>query len=159
MADNAKAKSRSVLKPTALRQNGADYVRTYHHVVVPVETTIDDILRPGFWAHHVGTLNTGDLIDILSEDDGIDMQVRVTGKGIGMVHMRPLRIWSRDIGADDVDDEDVGDAPEGYAVTFAPKQKWRVATKEPAAIIFKDLPSKKAAIAKANEHAAQANAA
>lgn len=147
---------RTVLHPTALRQNGADFIRTYHHITVPTSVTVEDVLSPRFWSHHTGLLNHGDLIDILSEDDSLDMQVRVIGKGVGMVFVRPLRVWKRE-DADEGEPEQ--DIPDGYAVSFAPKQKWRVILKDPDEIIFKDLPSKGVAIAKAVEHARQADAA
>lgn len=162
MADAPAKKALPVLRPTAMRGNGADYVRTYHHVVVPVETTKDDVLRPGFWAHHTAIMRPGDLIDVLSEDGGLDMQVRVVGKDIGMVHVRPLRIWEREAikPAPASKDETADDAvPDGYKVNFAPSQKWRVMTENPHQVIQINIASKAEAIAKAKEHAALAGVA
>jgi len=152
--------SKLVLAPTAMPHGGAaDYSRTYRQVTVTPETTIEDVLRPSFWANHVGVLQKNDLIDILSEDGGLDMQVRVTGKGIGMVHVRPIRVWSRDEvvarPAEQLATDD--EVPAGYVVSFAPKQLWRVATKNPSEIVSKDHASKSDAIAAAFEHSRLAN--
>lgn len=156
------ADSKPVLKATALRANGADYLRTYHQIKVGPEITVADILRPGFWAYHTNALRPDDLIDILSEDGGLDMQVRVTGKGIGMVNVRPIRIWEREdrmaVDPSEGADDDL-EAPEGYTVNFAPKQRWRVMTNNPQQMISKDHMSKAEAIAAALAHSAQANAA
>ena len=151
--------SKLVLAPTAMPHGGAaDYSRTYRQVIVPAEASVDDIMRPGFWANHVALLQKNDLIDILSEDGGIDMQVRVTGKGIGMVHLRVIRAWVRESDVKTAP-ELVADAevPENYVVSFAPRQLWRVATKNPSEIISKDHPSKSEAIAAAFTHARLAN--
>lgn len=156
-----KAPARPILHAASLKPNGADYFRGYHHIQVPHTVTVADILRPGFWAHHVSNVNINDLIDIVSDDGGLDMQVRVTGKGIGMVNVRPLRIWQDEARAVAVDEPDASDeeVPEGYSVTFAPKQRWRVMTDNPPQIISKDHPTKSAAIAAAVAHSTQANAA
>lgn len=162
MADQVKSPAKPVLKQTAMRANGADFLRTYHQVKVGPEITVQDVLRPGFWAHHAGVLRADDLIDILSEDGGLDMQVRVVGKGIGMVMVRPLRIWQDEArtvdGAADEADSSLS-APDGYTINFAPKQRWRVMTNNPHEVISKDHPTKAAAVAAALAHSAQANAA
>lgn len=148
---------------TAFRRSGnADFARTYHHVTVPHDVTLDDIMRPGFWAHHATTLRKNDILDILTEDDSLDVQVRVTGVGIGMVFMRLLRDDPRRLverpapeqGRNIVTDDDV---PEGYLVNFAPKHGHRVIFKETGMIISKDHKSRADALAKAIEHNAAAN--
>lgn len=150
-----------VLSSTAMSRS-ADFARTYHHVVVPHDVTIEDILRPGFWAHHTARLNKHDIVDVITEDGGIDVQLRVTGKAIGLVEMRPLRIWLRDEPATEAEDEDAPaplGVPEGYVVNHAPKTGWRVLTKEPPAEISRNHATKLDAINAAIEHAAKANGA
>lgn len=152
--------SHLVLAPTAMPHGGAaDYSRTYRQVIVPATATVEDVLRPSFWANHVALLQKNDLIDILSEDGGLDMQVRVVGKGIGMVHLRTIRMWTRDEVVSRTSEAAASDdeVPAGYVVSFAPKQLWRVATKNPSEIISKDHPSKSAAIEAAFNHARLAN--
>lgn len=151
---------RPVLRSGAFRQNGADYVRTYHHIVVPVDHTVDDILRPGYWAHHPDKFRVFDLVDVLTEDGNIDMQLRVVRKSVGMVVMRPVRIWQADekpktepAPADEPDME----VPEGYEVNHVPAHKWRVMTKNPSQIVSKGHGSKNEAIRAAVAHFNQAN--
>lgn len=151
-----------VLSASAI-SNGAraDYARPYFHVTVPTGTAPEDVLRPGFWAHHANQLPINTLIDILSEDSGLDMQVRVIGRGIGMVHMRPLRIWVREETAqakqeEGGDDDDAG-VPEGYTVNFAPRHSWRVIRDEPHAIISTGHKSRAEAVEAAVSHHRAAN--
>lgn len=139
-----------VLPATALRANGADYLRTYHQIKVTPDITIEDILRPSFWAHHTNVLRPDDLIDILSTDGGLDVQVRVVGKGIGMVMVRPLRVWVRD--QEQAADDSGLEVPAGYTVSFAPAQKWRVVVNDPHMIISKDHKSRAEAVAAAVAH-------
>lgn len=147
-----------VLNARALRSNGAEYDRPYLQIKVDPETTLEDVLRPGFWAHHAQNIKVDSLIDILSEDGGMDVQVRVIGKGVGMVHVRPLRVWLRKeeaiaSGDPELSDEDI---PEGYTVNFAPTQRWRVMTNEPHMIISKGHMAKSDAIKAAIAHAHKA---
>lgn len=148
-----------VLHATAMTRS-ADYVRTAHHVVVPVDTTPEDILRPGFWAHHTARLNKHDIVDVITEDGGIDMQLRVTGKGTGFVEMRVLRAWLREEPVTEEADEPALEplsVPDGYTVNHAPKTGWRVMTKEPPLEVSRNHTSKLHAIQAAVEHAARAN--
>jgi hypothetical protein len=144
-----------VLHASALRANGADFLRTYHQIKVDHETTLEDILRPGFWAHHTNVLRVDDLIDILSADGGMDVQVRVIGKGIGLVNVRPIRVWVREQEAA-VEGPVLTEVPDGYTINFAPAQRWRVMTNEPHMIISKDHQTKSDAIKAALEHAGKA---
>lgn len=66
----------------------ASYSRAYRHIDVDNDVTIDDLLVPGFWAHHVAALQPKDLLDVLSEDMELDVQLRVIETGVGFVAMR-----------------------------------------------------------------------
>lgn len=147
------------LPATALRSNGADYLRTYHHVEVSPDVTLDDLLRPAFWAHHTTTLRVNDLVDVLTSDGGLDCQFRVIGKGVGYVTLRPLRIWQREEAkaATEPGDDDLPLVPDGYAVNFAPRTKWRVFTTDPHIEISRDHASRREAIEAAIAHNAKAN--
>jgi hypothetical protein len=150
--------------PSTAMSRAADYVRTAHHVNIDPSATIEDILRPSFWAHHVARLNVNDLVDVMTTDGGIDIQLRVIEKGIGFVVMRPLRIWTRDEGLSAGEGNDtsaaseaLGDVPEGYTVGHTPKTSWRVLTKEPNLEVSRNHKSKAEAINAAIAHAAKAN--
>lgn len=147
------------LHATAMTRS-ADYARTYHHVVVPHDVTLNDLTRPSYWAHHTARLNKNDLVDVLSEDDGLDVQLRVIGKGTGYVEMRVVRAWLRESTETEEGGELIGDAlspPEGYIVNHAPKTGWRVLTKEPHLEVSRGHKSKLEAIQAAVDHATKAN--
>lgn len=150
------------LPATAMNSHGADYARGYHHVNVDPDATLQDILRPSFWAYHVNNVRVNDLVDVLTLDGGIDLQMRVIGKGIGYIEFRVLRCWTREAveSIEFTSEPDTGDdeIPDGYAVNFAPKQLWRVIMKNPHNIVSKDIRSKAEAINVAKAHAAKANA-
>jgi len=147
-----------LLPPTAIGTRGAEYERTYHHVDVDPSATIEDLMRPNFWAHHVNRLRVKDIVDVLATDGSYDVQFRVLSKGVGFVNLRPLRIWQREEErAVEAGEVELPALPEGYTVNFAPKQKWRVMTDEPHTIISKDHESKLEAYRAAIAHARIAN--
>lgn len=121
------------LPATAMRSAGADYARAYHHVTVDPDVTLEDIRRPNFWAYHVARLNPGDLVDVVSRDFSLDVQLRVIGKEIGLVQMRVLRAFSTEqkAAATEVADETLPELPVNYKVVFAPKAGWVARTIDP----------------------------
>ena len=148
------------LPPQAMVSRAADFVRTAHHVNIDPSYTIKDILRPGFWAHHVMKLNSPDVVDVVATDGSLDVTLRVVDKGIGFVTMRPLRIWIRDevkSGEPEAPVVALGDIPEGYVVGHTPKTGWRVLTKDPSIEISRNHKSKEEAINAAISHAEKAN--
>lgn len=115
------------LHPNALRL-GADHQRTIHHIDVQSdpEMTLMDVMKPGFWKHHSDRIRPGDMIDVVG--NGFDISLRVTGKGLGYVETRLLRIWQAEESAHPPADS-VGDVPDGYTVDHTPKTLWRVRMK------------------------------
>lgn len=81
-----------VLSATALNHT-ADYSRDSYHVEVDNDVTLEDILRPAFWAHHIPRLRKNALIDIVRLDGSMDVQLRVIEVGIGYARMRPRLVW------------------------------------------------------------------
>ncbi|NLS19901.1 hypothetical protein HGP16_25515 [Rhizobium sp. P40RR-XXII] len=145
------------LHPTKMR-NAAEYVRTQHHVIVDPDHTIEDVLKPGYWAHHAERIRVYDLIDVIHND--FDLTLRVTGRGIGFVETRVLRAWISD-------DAEVSpsssqpakveaDIPDGYVVDHTPKTGWRARLKDGGAEISRNHKSKSDAIQAAINHAARA---
>lgn len=145
------------LPATALRSNGADYLRTYHHVAVDPTITMDDIMRPSFWAHHAQNLKAGDLIDVVS--DTLDVQLRVIEKGIGFVRMRPRLAWVSKEATAAKEDAPMPDVPAGYSVKRGPGGRWRVFTDDPLMEIASGLVTEREAIKVAVDHASKAVAA
>lgn len=145
------------LPATALGSRSADYNRTVYHLDTDPSITIEDLLRPNFWAHHASNLKRGDLVDVLAADGAYDVTLRVTGAAVGMVTMRPLRIWTREeqVAVPKQEEPEIP-VPDGYKVSFAPKTLWRVMTEEPVMEISRDHKSKAEATRAAIAHAAKA---
>lgn len=145
--------------PATAMSRSADYARTYHHVVVGVDVSVEDVLRPSFWAHHTARLNVGDIVDVLTADDRFDLQLRVTEKKIGMVTMRALRIWTSETAVvEGAEDQLIPlPVPDGYVVNHAPKTGWRALTKEPPLEISRNHKTRREATQAAIDHARLAN--
>lgn len=142
------------LHPTKMRHL-ADYSRKYFHVVVDdPDVTIDDILVPSFWQHHVNTIDLHALIDVIGE--GFDVQLRAVEKGIGFVKMRVLRKWEDRGAKQQVEDDDR--VPEGYKVDHHSKTGWRARLVDGGVEVARQLPSRDAAIEAAIAHHAKASA-
>lgn len=149
------------LPQTSLGTRTAEYNRDYWHIVVDPDVSIDDVMRPNFWAHHVASLKPMDLIDVVSVDMTMDLTLRVISKGIGYVEMRPLRVFLDESRSNQVegqeDESDKSPVPDGYLVNFAPSHRWRVLTNDPREIVSKGHMTEKEAIAAAVEHSQRAH--
>lgn len=77
------------LKATAM--DHSHYVRLSLFAEVPAGTTLDDVLTPEYWANHTQRLKRGAVIEILSEDSGLDCELRVLKVGPTFAHVRLLR--------------------------------------------------------------------
>lgn len=145
------------LHPTKMR-HAADYVRTIHMVVVDPTDTIEDVLTPAFWAHHADRLRLYDLIDVIS--DTFDMQLRVTGKGVGFVETRVLRKWVSEAPAAKLSADEVAaieaTIPDGYHIDHTPKTGWRAKLTDGGAEISRNHKSKVEAIQSAIDHSRRA---
>jgi len=143
----------------------AEFSRSYRHIDVDNDVTLDDLLTPGFWAHHANTLQEKDLLDVLSFDMDLDVQLRVVETGVGFVVMRVCAVRHNRSGDADATieeaDEEEGELPEipkGYKVGFSPgSKKWYVQTNlvKPAQTISTDHLTKRDAILDAVAHAAK----
>lgn len=139
------------LHPTKLR-NLADYTRSNWHVEVEPDMTIEDVMLPVFWQHHTERLQVNDLIDVIGQ--GFDIQLRVTGKGIGFVETRLLRKWVAEKA--DAKPEGADDVPEGYVVDHTPRTRWRVRLKDGGVEIGRDMQTRDDAVNVAVAHAMRA---
>jgi hypothetical protein len=145
------------LHPTKMR-NAAEYVRTQHHIVVDPDHSMEDVTRPGYWAHHVDRLRIHDLIDVIGE--GFDATLRVTGKGNGFVETRVLRKWEDEAPVAKMTDEEratiEASIPDGYVIDHTPKTLWRARLKDGGAEISRNHKTKVDAIKSAIVHAGRA---
>lgn len=157
MADLPRVK---VLNVNAM-QRPADYERSYYHLSVPNDVRVGDLLRPGYWAHHAGKLKAGDLIDVLSADLALDLQLRVIEAETGLVTMR-LRFVSAAREDDELPDDDEAEplleAPLGYKVGFTEADHYYVISRmvKPPMTISTGHETHNDAVRAAIEHAAKA---
>ncbi len=127
---DAKPRKAPVLNVNQLTVS-ADYLRTNYQITVGDDVTLEDVLRPGFWAHHTTKLKRGDLVDVVSEDLELDAQLRVIRIGEGLVHTRLRFVGNaRDQDADALagmeEAEDLPELPAGYKVAFNEEYQWHV---------------------------------
>ena len=70
------------------------YTRLRMTATVPPGTTLEDVTNPGFWSNHAYRLKKGSIIEVLSEDNALDCELRVLDLGPTFATMRVLRNWS-----------------------------------------------------------------
>lgn len=140
--------------------DGAEFRRTYRGIEVPPGTTLEDIKRPGYWAHHADKIQKLDLLDIVASDFSLDVQARVIAKKDGLIHLRILRSYQDEAAIAAVapkpaaaDAPALPAVPDNYKIDFTPKTGWRVWSKVPSRELVRDRPSKVEAINWAIEHA------
>lgn len=114
---------------------GADYKRQSWHVVVPNDTLLTDILKPAFWVNVAPSCKPHALIDVMTPDGTLDMQLRVVKIVAGVMTVRPRFIWedkearahlyAKQGGAPTAEDPAVSEAPvpDGYKVGWNPGKK------------------------------------
>jgi hypothetical protein len=149
----------NVLKSNALKN--PVYDRQSWMAIVPNDTRAEDVLRPGYWVHFARMLRPYAIIEVISEDCLLDMELRVVRVTEGLVYVRPLRVnddkSARKIvekSTVDTDTDAREPAPDGYKIKFtAGNQSYYVQLKETNTTLFKGLPNWDAAIEKAKDHA------
>lgn len=110
------------LKSTAM--DHSHYVRIHMSARVPPGTTIEDLLTPSYWVNHAYRLKPGALIEVLSEDNLMDCELRVLEVGPTYAKVRLLRNYVEKAAAKPAFDPA---AMEGVKHEFANKNdKWRV---------------------------------
>lgn len=147
--------------PANTRPKAAEFTITHRFVWVDPDVTMEDIMRPSFWAHHCDILSLGDKIDVLARDFSLDAELRVVGKEVGIVKMRMLRGWAgeKQVEAPVEDDSEMPALPTNYKVAFAPKAApgggWVARTIDPPMTVA-TRSAKRAAYDAAIEHARKA---
>lgn len=77
------------LKATAM--DHAHSLRIRMSAIVPPGTTLQDVLEPSYWANHAFRLKPGAIIEVLSEDNVLDCELRVLELGPTFAKVRCLR--------------------------------------------------------------------
>ena len=137
----------------------AEFARAYWHLTVPNDVTIADLLRPAFWQHYPATLKAPALIDVMSEDMELDVQLRVLDTEVGAVHVRLRAAFNTREGEEETGEPievELPDVPQGYRVGFTPaRQYYAQLTLEPGRkeMVSQNHETKLEAIEAAIEHA------
>lgn len=112
------------LKP--LNLNFAQHERNVFLAAAEPGTTLEDVTAPGYWAHHVSRLRPGSIIEVLSEDNVLDCELRVLEVGPTFAKVRVLRNFV----AEAVPKVERS-VPDDIKVDYAGKvEKWRVVHKD-----------------------------
>lgn len=138
---------------------------SHYSVTVPNGTTLNELLTPGYWAHHADRFKPRDLVEVLSEDTELDVQLRVIDTGVGYVAMR-LCLKRHDYGKGkpavtvetDEDKSPLPDVPEGYKIGWNVGSRTYYAQSNlvrPPEIVSEGHTSKREAIEAAIEHKAK----
>lgn len=146
--------------PASTNVGPIEFRSTTRYVSVPVDFTIEDILRPGCWAHVAGKIQTRNEIVVMREDMAWRLHLLVTESGPGLVVAHILNKWINPNHREEVAVEepaDTPDAPENYTINHAPKTGWRVWTKTPPLEVSRNHKSRHEATLAAIAHAAKSN--
>lgn len=130
------------LKATAM--DHAHYARLNMFAEVPAGTTLEDVLSPEFWANHVQRLKRGAIIEILSEDNALDCDVRVLKVGPTFAHIRLLRCHTDEV------ERVASEVHAEVSVNYTKQNRWRVM--HHGKVVIEGLETKVEAEAKAEEY-------
>lgn len=139
----------------------ADYTRTVYHVTVPNHVTLKDLLNPlAFGANFSTRLRRMDLIQVVTEDLELDVELRVVSVEDKLVHTR-VRVISEARDIDGLDEEEPEEElpvlPDGYQVRPVNGRYYvRLTSTNPPITLQTGIETKAEAYAYAVEHAKKA---
>lgn len=174
MTETAPAQSRPARLPT-LNENllkSAMHERGHFFVIVPSDTSFEQVMTPSYWANVVRPLAGGAqarpfaIVEVVREDGTMDLTLRVIEAKPGMVKFRVINKY--------ISDENIGKTRKGDAgadddsIVMPPNYKWAhvprganrghmVRIEATGEILAQGLGSKLEAAQRARAHAAEAN--
>lgn len=165
----------TALDPKNFNQ-GADYARDYWHCEVPNDTKLEDVLKSSFWVHVMSRLKPHALVDVMTFDGLLDVQLRVAKIANGIVVMRPRMLFEDKESrapilaaaasavtdkrpAQEIIEEMRSKVPDGYKVGWNPgKKNFYVQIKASGVKVLENAATKDEALAFAIKHAEMADA-
>lgn len=165
----------TALDPKNFNQ-GADYARDYWHCEVPNDTRLEDILKSTFWVHVLSRLKPHALVDVMTFDGLLDVQLRVAKIANGIVIMRPRMVFEDKASRapilaaaaaanpdartpQELMEEVRASVPDGYKVGWNPgKKNYYVQVKGSGLKVAENIATRDEALAFAVKHASVANA-
>jgi hypothetical protein len=131
----AETKSQPVI-PT--RMQLAEQVRNIWCLTVPVGTTVQDMLNPGYWAHLARQLQPGDRIEVEPDDGSYFAELRVLDSGNQYAKVMALR----EVKLEAVEPSASVSVP-GHTVEWSGRHtKWRVVRESDRKVLKDGLASK-----------------
>ena len=148
----------------------AQHARNEFFVIVPSDTTIEEVLTPGYWANHVAALSTRPFarVEVVREDGTMDLDLRCIEVKPGLAKMRVIHKFVDDknlprlaeAAAESASGHDPvvaaqAEMPEGYKVGFipnGPKRGFWVKLQSTGETLKDAIGDKGVAIKFANDH-------
>jgi len=160
------------LEPTYFNLTASQARQEWHALLDP-DTLPTDVLKPVFWVHVMSRLKPMAVVDLVTPDGTLDMQVRVISIANGIVNVRPrfiredkearAEVYARREDPSTRPDPLNGFAeqtevreytPDGYKVGWNPGSKtWYVQLKATGLKLAENIPEKGKALAYAVAHA------
>ena len=109
--------NKKIAKPTAIEL--AEYTKSVWQIMPTVETKIEDLLNPDYWAHVARKVNPGDRIEAIPEDRHYFAEFFVLAASTNWIKVKLLR---KVVLIEDNDNSTVA----GYNIQFAGAHKWRI---------------------------------
>lgn len=133
------------MKIIAPRFKPVEYCRTVYQATPEPGTTLEELLKPGYWSHVAAKLRKGDRIEVVTEDGTYFAEFFVKHANKIEAHVALLRenqIAKPQSKADDLDLDKM--FPE-HSIRYA-GGKWRILRKDDKAVLKGELKSKEEAI-------------
>ncbi len=129
----------TALNPTRLQR--AEHYFTLYGVALQGSDTLEDALKPEYWAHVASKLRRGDMIRLMPEDDSFYAEALVLATGIGFAKVELIHHLQLDE-SEIIEDED---GPV-YVKWGGPHAKWRIIRRSDGHVLKEGIPDKAAAL-------------
>jgi hypothetical protein len=142
------------LAPMAL--NGFDYVSTRFDALIPIGVTLEQILKPAFWAHHAVKLKPMDEIRARAEDGtwlAYLVVLDCSRTWAKVAHLAMHNLTTRDVSLTQASLQELADFIAGHKVVHRAQHKWSVVRKVDNAVVSEGHEQKDAAEKALEKHA------
>lgn len=121
----------SALNATRLQR--AEHYFSPYAVVLPAADTLEEALKPEYWAHVASKLRQGDTIRIMPEDGSYYAEALVRATGTGFAKVELLRHIP-------FDETDADQVPDTIEVKWGgPHDKWRIIRRSDGHVLARGL--------------------
>lgn len=75
----------------------ASYARMVHSITIPNDVAYTDLLKPAYWGQLANQVKVGGIMEVQRVDPPLDVTFRIIAVERGMVHLRPLPYYRREV--------------------------------------------------------------